>query len=122
MEDPFVEICEGQADVLQALELDARALRAAVRSETAAAKSLRLTREQLELGQVSALQVLNAQQTYLAALLSVVQAKATRYADTVALFQALGGGWWNRADVETSEGRGWLGHVEFVNAKTAPTR
>jgi len=28
-----------------------------------------------------------------------VQAQAGRYADTAALFQALGGGWWNRSDV-----------------------
>ena len=28
-----------------------------------------------------------------------VQAQAARFADTAALFQALGGGWWNRADV-----------------------
>jgi hypothetical protein len=33
------------------------------------------------------------------ALLSLAQAKAQRYADTVALFAALGGGWWNRQDV-----------------------
>ena len=44
--------------------------------------------------------LLNAQQTYQQALLSLVQARAARYADTVALFQALGGGWWNRSDVE----------------------
>jgi hypothetical protein len=31
-------------------------------------------------------------------LLSLARAKAARYADTVALFQALGGGWWNRSD------------------------
>jgi outer membrane protein TolC len=43
--------------------------------------------------------LLNAQQTYQQALLSLAQAKAARYADTVALFQALGGGWWNRSDV-----------------------
>jgi outer membrane protein TolC len=67
-----------------------------------------LTRQQLELGQVSALQLLNAQQVYFTALLAVVQAKANRYADTVALFQALGGGWWNRSDVEADEvRRGW---------------
>jgi hypothetical protein len=27
-----------------------------------------------------------------------VKAQASRYADTVALYQALGGGWWNRVD------------------------
>ena len=44
--------------------------------------------------------LLNAQQTYQQALLNVVQARANRYADTAALFQALGGGWWNRSDVK----------------------
>jgi hypothetical protein len=43
--------------------------------------------------------LLNAQQTYLQASLVRVQAQAARLADTAALFQALGGGWWNRADV-----------------------
>jgi outer membrane protein TolC len=31
-----------------------------------------------------------------------MQAQANRYADTAALFQALGGGWWNRADIPSS--------------------
>jgi hypothetical protein len=31
-----------------------------------------------------------------------VQAQAARFADTAALFQALGGGWWNRVDVMTN--------------------
>ena len=86
-------------------ELDGVALRAAIAAERAAEKSLTLTREQLELGQVSALQLLNAQQVYLTALINVVLAKANRYADTIALFQALGGGWWNRSDVDADEVR-----------------
>ena len=54
----------------------------------------------MQLGDINYLALLNAQQSYQQALISVVQAKAARYADTVALFQALGGGWWNRADVD----------------------
>jgi len=96
------------ADALQALEHDGRALRAATAAERAAARSLRLVREQLRLGQVSSLQVLSAQQTYLQALLGTVQARTGRYSDTVALFQALGGGWWNREDVAAIRTRGWL--------------
>jgi NodT family efflux transporter outer membrane factor (OMF) lipoprotein len=102
------------ADALQTVALDGNALRAAVAAERAAEKSLRLTRQQLELGQVSALQLLNAQQVYFTALLSVVQAKANRYADTVALFQALGGGWWNRSDVEADEVRDRWGDTLVV--------
>jgi NodT family efflux transporter outer membrane factor (OMF) lipoprotein len=87
------------ADSLRAIETDAVALQKAVASETAAAKSLDITRKRLKLGDITYLGVLNAQQTYQQAVLSLVQAKAARYADTVALFQALGGGWWNRGDV-----------------------
>ncbi len=43
--------------------------------------------------------LLNAQRTYEQARLTLVQAQAARLADTAALFQALGGGWWIRADV-----------------------
>jgi len=102
------------ADALQTVELDGVALRAAIAAERAAEKSLRLTREQLELGQVSALQLLNAQQVYLTALINVVLAKANRYADTIALFQALGGGWWNRSDVDADEVRDRWDHTLVV--------
>ena len=53
-------------------------------------------RRQLEQGQVSLPILLNAQQAYLQTSLARVQAEAARLADIVALFQALGGGWWNR--------------------------
>jgi NodT family efflux transporter outer membrane factor (OMF) lipoprotein len=87
------------ADTLSALRTDADALQKAVAAERAAARSLAITRHRLELGDIPYLLVLNAQQTYQQALISLVQAKANRYADTAALFQALGGGWWNRSDV-----------------------
>jgi NodT family efflux transporter outer membrane factor (OMF) lipoprotein len=44
----------------------------------------------------SGIDVLTAEQLYLATQLSLVQARASQYTDVVALFQALGGGWWNR--------------------------
>jgi NodT family efflux transporter outer membrane factor (OMF) lipoprotein len=87
------------ADSLRALQSDANALTAAVAAEDAAATSLGITRKQLELGQVGYLSLLTAEQTYQTAVVSLVQARANRYADTTALFQALGGGWWNRSDV-----------------------
>ena len=91
------------ADTLRAIQADARALQTSVKAEGAAAKSLNIVRKQLELGQVSTLAVLNTQQTYLQAILTRVQAQANRYADTAALFQALGGGWWNRMDIPAQE-------------------
>jgi len=89
------------ADALHALQSDADALRAAVAAEQAAGRSLAITRSQLQLGQIAYLALLNAEQTYQQARLALVQAQANRLADTAALFQALGGGWWNRPDVAT---------------------
>jgi NodT family efflux transporter outer membrane factor (OMF) lipoprotein len=88
------------ADSLRAIQSDAIALQKAVDSERASGKSLDITRKRMELGDINYLGLLNAQQTYQQALISLAQAKAARYADTVALFQALGGGWWNRSDID----------------------
>lgn len=90
------------ADALRALESDADALTAAVAAERAAAKSLDVTRSQLAAGAVAYLSLLNAQQAYQQSVINLVQARAGRYADTAALFQALGGGWWNRSDVSST--------------------
>jgi NodT family efflux transporter outer membrane factor (OMF) lipoprotein len=84
------------ADTLHALQSDADALAAANASEQAAGRSLAIIRKQLELGQVAYLALLNAEQTYALAKVAQVQAQAARLSDTAGLFQALGGGWWNR--------------------------
>lgn len=88
------------ADTLSALEHDADELQATAAAREAAQTSLALVRSQRRAGYASYLQVLNAEQAYQLALLSQVQAEANRYADTAALFQALGGGWWNRSDID----------------------
>jgi outer membrane protein TolC len=93
------------ADTLHAIQSDADALKAAVAAERAASKSLAIARSQLELGQISYLAQLNAEQTLQQATINLIQALANRFADTTALFQALGGGWWNRSDVPTGVGR-----------------
>ena len=79
------------ADVLHALDSDADALNAASRAEEAAHKSLDVARHQLELGSVSYLALINSEQSYHQAVVSLAQARANRYSDTAALFQALGG-------------------------------
>jgi NodT family efflux transporter outer membrane factor (OMF) lipoprotein len=84
------------ADVLRALETDARALRAQVTAENSARNSLNLTLQQYRLGGASYIDLLNTQQQYEQARIDRIQAQATRYADTAALFQALGGGWWHK--------------------------
>ena len=82
------------ADVLIALESDARTLKAEADNEAVAAHTLTLTQKQFQLGAVSYLTLLNAQRQYQQTRLSLVQARAARLADTAALFQAMGGGWW----------------------------
>jgi NodT family efflux transporter outer membrane factor (OMF) lipoprotein len=91
------------ADTLQALQADANALKAASDFERAAKVSLDLVTQQFQSGYANVLLLLNAQQNYLQARLAVIQARANRLADTVALFQALGGGWWNRPERASSE-------------------
>jgi NodT family efflux transporter outer membrane factor (OMF) lipoprotein len=87
------------ADALRALQFDAATLKAQRAALRDASETLDLARGQYRLGAITYLILLNAQNSYQQALLAVVQAQAARYADTAALFQALGGGWWNRADV-----------------------
>jgi NodT family efflux transporter outer membrane factor (OMF) lipoprotein len=83
-------------DSLRALQNDADALRAARDFERASKISFDLAQQQMQTGNANVLLLLNSQQTYLQATIQVVQARAARLTDTAALFQALGGGWWNR--------------------------
>ena len=83
-------------DTLQALRFDALTLQAAANAEKTARLSLEITRNRLTAGDAGILDILNAELTYQATALALVQARAARYSDTAALFQALGGGWWNR--------------------------
>jgi NodT family efflux transporter outer membrane factor (OMF) lipoprotein len=97
------------ADVLQALDQDAVTLRAQSDAALAARKTLDLTQDQLRFGAVSYLSLLDADRQYQLARLNLVQAEAARYADSAALFHALGGGWWNRVaegTVPSPGGRG----------------
>ena len=87
------------ANALRALEADADALNQQVAAERSAQASLDLVQAQFRLGAVAYINLLTAQQTYQNTVLARVQAQAARYSDSAALFQALGGGWWNRADV-----------------------
>jgi NodT family efflux transporter outer membrane factor (OMF) lipoprotein len=87
------------ADTLAALEHDAEALQASAASTQAAEKTLDVVRAQQRAGYASYLQLLNAEQAYQTSVTGQVQARINRFADTAALFQALGGGWWNRPDL-----------------------
>jgi NodT family efflux transporter outer membrane factor (OMF) lipoprotein len=90
------------ADVLRALETDAQALQAHAEAEGAAKATLEMAEKQFRLGAVNYLYLLVAQRNYERTRVTLIAAQALRYADTAALFQALGGGWWNRT-AETTD-------------------
>ena len=91
------------SDTLRALQSDADALAAQVAAESSSADNLKITRDQYQLGAINYTTLLNAETTYQQAHVNRVIAQANRYADTAALFQALGGGWWNRSDVVSAD-------------------
>ncbi len=84
------------ADTLRALQHDAELLKAQKNAENSAHRSLILTQAQFRLGGVNYLNLLTAERSYQQARIARIQAQASRYTDTAALFQALGGGWWRR--------------------------
>ncbi len=94
--DTVLQAFRDVADVLRALETDARTLQARSEAEAAARDSFEVARKQFQAGAVSYLTLLNAQQQYQQARISLIEARAARFSDSAALFQALGGGWRNR--------------------------
>lgn len=93
------------ADVLEALQSDTDILEAQTLAAQSASDSLDIARKQYQIGAASYLALLNAQQTYQQTRIGMVQAQATRYADTAALFQSLGGSWWKRNDIAEGESK-----------------
>ena len=94
-----IKAFQNVADALRALQFDADTLHEQAAAEKAASDSLAVARAQYQAGGISYLTLLNADRTWQQARLLLVQAEAARFADTAALFQALGGGWWHRTDV-----------------------
>ena len=91
------------ADTLTALDQDAEALKAAAAACDAAKITLDLSERQWKGGYASYLSLLSAQQAYQQARINLIVAQANRFADTAALFQALGGGWWHRAELNRDQ-------------------
>jgi NodT family efflux transporter outer membrane factor (OMF) lipoprotein len=86
------------ANVLAALQLDAELLRAQLYAEESARQSFEITLERFQAGAIAYIALLDSQRVYQQTRINLVTAQANRYNDTVALFSALGGGWWNRQD------------------------
>ena len=70
-----------------------------IEAENSAKVTYDLTLRQMQAGYVTYLTLLSAETAYRQTVLTRVQAQAARYGDAVALFQALGGGWWNRKEI-----------------------
>ena len=84
------------ADSLHAIESDPKALKSETEAWKAADNGLSLVREQYKAGAVGYVALVTAEQAEQQTKVALVQAQAQRFADTAALFQALGGGWWNK--------------------------
>ena len=91
------------ADTLYTIQSDANALKAAATTTQAAQTTLDLTRKQYQLGYVNYQTQLAAEQNYLQSVINLAQAQTNRLGDTAALYQALGGGWWNRTDAASKK-------------------
>ena len=108
------------ADSLRAIQADADTLKAQVAAEKVSLDSFKLSQSQLALGSVSYATIINAEQTYQNARIARVKAQATRFSDTVALYQSLGGGWWHRVDQTTqAQPRKGAGYFEGLGPGTA---
>ena len=92
-----IQAFQNVADALRALDNDAQTLQAQAQAESAAQATLDLTQRQFKIGAVNYLTLLVAQRDYQQTLIGLITARAQRFADTATLFQALGGGWWNRS-------------------------
>lgn len=95
------------ADTLRTLESDAQTLEAQKQVFRSARESFDIARHQFSIGAISYPALYNAEQNYEQARIGLIQAQAARFSDTAALFQALGGGWWNMAPA-TPKGVGVL--------------
>ncbi len=106
------------ANTLRALESDARTLKARADVEKAAQDALEMTKNQFQLGAVSYLSLLDAQRQFQQARIGLIQAQATRFADTAALIQALGGGWWQPAPTAGNAALLVKGHPAMDESKS----
>jgi NodT family efflux transporter outer membrane factor (OMF) lipoprotein len=91
------------ADALTTIQYDASVLKAADAAEKAAEKSLKIARLEWKAGLIGYPEVQAAELAYQQALLALILAQASRLSDTASLFQALGGGWWNRPSADSME-------------------
>jgi outer membrane protein TolC len=107
-----VNAFQNVADALRAVQFDADALKANVEAERSAEDSYRIAKMQFDAGSLTYLTLLTTEQQYQQTNIALAQAQAQRFTDTAALFQALGGGWWNRADIPNEDEADYRHRIE----------
>lgn len=100
-EQTVLQAFKNVADALRATQYDADEFNQQVHAEKSAYETFILIKKQYAVGGQNYLSVLQAEEKYQQIVLSMVKAQAARYADTAALYQALGGGWWNNKTIVT---------------------
>lgn len=106
--DTVLSAIQDVADCLHALQQDADALSISAANEKAAVESFSISRSQADIGDISPVLLQASVQIELEARLNLISARADRYLDSVALFQAVGGGWWHRQDADMPDpGTNW---------------
>jgi NodT family efflux transporter outer membrane factor (OMF) lipoprotein len=88
---------EQVADSLRAIEHDAQTLQARTEAAMQADATYKIASQRYTAGGISQLSLIDAQRQYLQTTIDRTNSAASRYSDSAALFQALGGGWWNEA-------------------------
>jgi len=90
------------ADSLRAIDNDAQALQARTEAAHQAETTYNIASRRFNAGGISQLALLDAQRQQLQTMLDRTTSSANRYADSASLFQALGGGWWNGPQPNTT--------------------
>jgi NodT family efflux transporter outer membrane factor (OMF) lipoprotein len=89
------------ADALYAIQHDAETLQARGEAASEAQAAYHIASQRYAAGGISHLNLLDAQRQQLQTALDRTNSAASRYADSVTLLQALGGGWWNQTHTAT---------------------
>jgi len=86
------------ADSLSAVQFDALTLQESAAAEKAAKETMNLMQRKFKAGAVNNVDLILAEILYEQTYIQRILAQTARYVDTAALFQALGGGWWQEID------------------------
>jgi NodT family efflux transporter outer membrane factor (OMF) lipoprotein len=91
-----LEAFQQVADTLYAIQNDAQTLQSRTAANEQAGAAYQIDAQRYQAGGISQLALLEAQRQQLQTALDRADSVANRYLDSATLFQALGGGWWNR--------------------------